>query len=82
MVKEIYDYIIMGLRSNGCFTTGAPCLNGVPGYIFASSLDHPRSNSIWLLVYDSMHTKSGTPMLYYGSIETMPTLSRRGYYPG
>ncbi len=27
MVTNIYDYIIMGLRSNVCFVTDAPCLN-------------------------------------------------------
>jgi hypothetical protein len=43
-----------GLRSNGYFVTGASYLNGGHGYDFASSVGHPRSGSVRLLVYDSM----------------------------
>lgn len=50
--KTCYD----GLGSNGYFVTGASCLNGGHGYNFARSVDHPRSGSTRLLVYDGMHT--------------------------
>jgi hypothetical protein len=63
MVKEIYDYAMMGLGSNGCFVIAAPCLNGSHDYGFPSSMGHPRSDSIWLLVYDGMHTIFGAPVV-------------------
>jgi hypothetical protein len=50
---------MMGLGSNGCLVTGAPCLNGGHGYSFASNVGHLRLNSIGLLVYDGMRTYSG-----------------------
>jgi hypothetical protein len=75
MITEIYDYVMMGLVSNGYFVTDAPCLNGGHGYDFASSVGHSRSNSVGLLVYDGIHTISGVLVLYYKSLETTPTLS-------
>jgi len=45
-----------GLGSNGCFVTGTPCLNGGHGYGFGSSVGHPRSDLVRLLVYDGMRT--------------------------
>jgi hypothetical protein len=56
--------MMTGLGSNGCFVTGSPFINGGHGYGFASSVGHPRSDSVGLLVYDSMSTLSGAPMLY------------------
>jgi hypothetical protein len=50
---------MMGLESNDCFVTGAPCLNGGHGYDSASSVGHSRSDSIGLLVYDDMCTYPG-----------------------
>jgi hypothetical protein len=50
---------MMGLGSNSCFVTAASCLNGGHGYGFASSVGHLRSDSVWLLVYDNMHTYLG-----------------------
>jgi hypothetical protein len=47
-------------------------------YGFASSVGHPRSDSVGLQVYDSMHKISGAPMLYYRSLGTMLTLPKRG----
>jgi len=78
MATEIYNYVMMGFGSNGCFVTGAPCLNWGHGYNFASSLGYPRLDLIGPLVYDGMHTISGAPVLYYRSIRTGPTLSRMG----
>jgi hypothetical protein len=54
MVTKIYDYVMMSLGSNGCFVTGRPCLNGGYGYGFASSMGHPWSDLVRLLVYDGM----------------------------
>jgi hypothetical protein len=50
---------MMGLGSNGCFVTDAPCLNKGHGYDFASSVGPPRSDSVGLLVNDSMCTYPG-----------------------
>jgi hypothetical protein len=50
---------MMGLGSNNCFVTGTPYLNGGYDYGFTSSVGHPRSDSVGLLVYDSMHTYQG-----------------------
>jgi hypothetical protein len=50
---------MMGLGSNGCFVTVALCLNGGHGCGFASSVSHPRSDLVGLLVYDGMRTYPG-----------------------
>jgi hypothetical protein len=50
---------MMGLGSNGFFVTGAPYLNVGHGYGFASSVDHPRLDSIRQLIYDNMCTYLG-----------------------
>jgi hypothetical protein len=50
---------MMGLGSNGCFVTGTPCLNGGHDYVLACSVDHPRSDSVKMLVYDGMRTDTG-----------------------
>jgi hypothetical protein len=50
---------MMGFESNGCFVTNAPCLNRGNSYSFASSIGHPMSNSVGLLVYDDMRTYPG-----------------------
>jgi hypothetical protein len=64
MVKEIYDYVIINLRSNDCFMTGAPCSNEGHDYGFASSVGHLRSDSVGLLVYDDgMLIIFGAPVL-------------------
>lgn len=68
----------MSLRSNGYFVIGAPFMNGVYGYGFASSVGHPMSDSVGLLVYDGMSIISGASVLYYRSFETTPTLLERG----
>jgi hypothetical protein len=69
---------MIGLGSNGCFVTGAPCLNEGHSYGFASSVAHPRSDLVRLLVYDGMHTFLGAPVLYYRSLGTAPTLLGMG----
>jgi hypothetical protein len=46
----------MGLGSNDYFMTSASCLNEGHGYGFASSVGHPRTDSVELLVYDGMRT--------------------------
>jgi hypothetical protein len=38
------------------FETSTPCLNEGHDYGFASSMGHPMSNSVRLLLYDGMHT--------------------------
>jgi hypothetical protein len=58
MVKSL-KCVMMGLGSNICFVTGAPCLNGGHGYGFASSVSHPKLDSVGLLVYDNMRTYPG-----------------------
>jgi hypothetical protein len=55
MVKSL-QCVMIGLRSNGYIVTGAPCLNGGHNYGFASSVGHPRSDSVGLLVYDGKRT--------------------------
>jgi len=50
---------MMGLGSNGCFVASVLCLNGGHGYGFASSMGHPRSNSVRLLIYEGMRTYPG-----------------------
>jgi hypothetical protein len=72
--SKAYDYVTMGLGSNGCFVTRVPYLNGGNGYGFTSSVGHPRSDLVGLLVYDGMCTISGAPVLYYRSLETVPSL--------
>jgi hypothetical protein len=47
-------------------------------YGFTNSVDHPRLDSIGLLVCDSMHAISGAPVLYYRSFGIVSTLSRKG----
>jgi hypothetical protein len=49
----------MSLGSNGCFVTHTLCLNGDHAYGFASSVGHPRSDLVRLLVYDGMQTYPG-----------------------
>jgi hypothetical protein len=44
----------MGLGSNSCFVTGTPYLNGGHNCGFDSSVGDPRSDSVGLLVYDSI----------------------------
>jgi hypothetical protein len=78
MVIEIYDCVMKGFGSNGCFVTDTLCLNGDHGNGFANSVGHRRSNSVGLLVYDTMCTIFETPILYYRSLRTTPTLPRRG----
>jgi hypothetical protein len=63
------------LGSNGGFSDGRTMCHG---YHFVSSVDHPISDSVGLLVYDSMHTIYGKPVLYYKSFGTTSTLPRRG----
>jgi len=55
MVKSL-QCVMIGLRSNGYFVTGTPCLNGGHNYGFASNVGHPRSDSVELLVYDGKRT--------------------------
>jgi hypothetical protein len=74
VVKEIYDYVIMGLGSNGYFCDWRTMLEWGQGYDFASSIGNLRSDSVGLLVYDSMRTIFGVSMLYYRSFRTAPTL--------
>jgi hypothetical protein len=47
---------MIGLGFNCYFMIGIPCLNKGYGYSFASSVSHPRSISVGLLVYDGMLT--------------------------
>jgi hypothetical protein len=54
---------------------GAPFTNRGQGYGFATSVCHPRSDSVGLLVYDAMRTISEAPLLYYRSLRTAPNLS-------
>jgi hypothetical protein len=56
---DLLLYGMMGLGSNGYFVTGTSCLNKGHGYSFASSVGHPRSDSVGLLVYDGMRTYPG-----------------------
>jgi hypothetical protein len=44
---------------------------------FASSMGHPRLDSVGLVVYDGMGQFLRAPVLYYGSVGTTPTLPRR-----
>jgi len=64
MVKEIYDYVIMNLGSNGYFMTGALYSNEGHDYGFTSSVGHLRSDSVGQLVYDDgIRTIFGAPVL-------------------
>jgi hypothetical protein len=45
----------MGLAYDGCFVTSTPYLNRDHSYEFASSVGHPMSDLVGLLVYDGMH---------------------------
>jgi hypothetical protein len=78
MVTQIYDYVMMGLGSNGCFVTITLCLNEGHIYGFASSVGPPRSDSIRLLVYEGMRTIFGVLVLYYRPLETVLTLPIKG----
>jgi hypothetical protein len=69
---------MMGLGSNDCFVTATLFKNRGHGYDFASSVSHPRSNSVELLVYDDMCTILRVLVLYYRSLGTAPTLIRKG----
>jgi hypothetical protein len=44
IVKEIYDYVMMDIRSNGCFVTNVPFMNGGHDYDFPSSVGHTKSD--------------------------------------
>jgi hypothetical protein len=58
----------MGLGSNDSFVTDAPWLNlGHDFGLDSSSVGHPRSNSIGLVVYEGMSTLSGASVLYIHS---------------
>lgn len=46
---------MIGFESND-MVIGTPFANGGRGYGFASSLGHPRSDSVRLHVYDGMRT--------------------------
>jgi hypothetical protein len=43
--------VMMSFGSNNCFVIGALFTNGGHGYDFTSSVGHPKSNSVGLLVY-------------------------------
>jgi hypothetical protein len=43
-----------GFGSNDYVVTGALCLNMSHGYGFSNSVGYPKSDSVGLLVYDSM----------------------------
>jgi hypothetical protein len=62
------------------FVTGAQFLNGSHGYIFSSSMGHPMSDSVELLVYDGTYTyiTDEAFVLYYRSLETASTLLEIG----
>jgi hypothetical protein len=68
----------MGLEFNSCFVIGASYPSESHGYEFASSMGHPRLDSVGLLVCDGMHIISGAPMLYYRSLMIASTLLGRG----
>lgn len=70
--------IMLGIGSNGCYVTDAPCWNRGHSYKFASSVGHPRSDSVGLLVYDGMSTISEVQMLYYSwaNTKTRPDFHR------
>jgi hypothetical protein len=53
------------------FVINAPFTNGGHGDGFASSVAHPRSNSVELLVYDGMHIISWASVLYYRSLGSL-----------
>jgi hypothetical protein len=40
--SKVYDYVMMGLGSNGFFVTSVPCLNGGHDYGFTSIIGHPK----------------------------------------
>ncbi len=65
--SKVYDYVMMGIGSNNCFVTGTPCLIVGHNYGFASSVGHPRSDSVGLLVYDGMRTYPGHRSCIIGS---------------
>lgn len=67
-----------GFGSNNCFVNNAPCLNGSDNYGFTSSIGHPMSNSVELLVYDDMRIYSGAHVLYYMPIGTASILLGMG----
>jgi hypothetical protein len=50
---------MIGFGSTDYFVIRAPCLNGGHGYKFASSVCHPRLDSVGLLVYEDMCTYPG-----------------------
>jgi hypothetical protein len=45
---------------------------------FASSVGHPRSDSVGLLVDDGMRIILLAPVLYYRSLGIVPTLPSKG----
>jgi hypothetical protein len=75
--KGYFD-MMMSLGFNGCFVTSSPFTNEGHSYGFVSNVNHSRLDSIRLLIYDSMRTIFGAPVLYYKSLGTTPTLSGRG----
>jgi hypothetical protein len=75
--KGYFD-TMMSLGFNGCVVTSSPFTNEGHSYDFASNVNHPMSDSIRLLIYDSMRTIFGALVLYYKSLGTTPTPSGRG----
>jgi hypothetical protein len=70
---------MFGLESNGCFVTDAPCIIKVMiTALLVSSVGQLKSNSVGLLVYDSMHIISGALVLSYRSLGITSTMPRRG----
>jgi hypothetical protein len=72
----------MGLGSNGCFVTNAPCLNGGHSYGFLNSVGHPRSDSVGLLVDDGMCTYSGHRCYITGPLGQLQPCWEGVNYPG
>jgi len=68
------DYRYVRDNRHGCFVTNVPFMNRGHHYGFASSVGHPRSNSVRLLVNDGIRTIYGAPVLYYRTIGTASTL--------
>lgn len=68
---------MMGLGSNDCFKTGAPCLNEIHGYEFSSSVGHLSSDLVGLLVHDCTFTY---PRHQY--CITSPSRQRQPYLEG
>jgi hypothetical protein len=72
----------MGLGSNGCFVTGATLMGSHYSTYIISSMGHPRSGSVGLLVLWTIVYNGWGGDIVLMSIGTMPTLLRRGNISG